>query len=598
MARVDSNEQADTRETTNKGHWWLEWEVLLLVLIVATIYLARLDTLILRGEEARRAQIGTEMLHSGDWIVPRQQGQAFLSRPPLQNWVIVGLGQVLGNIDVWAIRLPSVISLLGVVLLIYGYSRTFLSRFASFTGAVAFASMAQVMELGRLGETEMMFTLLVSGSLLIWHWGFSRGWSGVATWVPAYFLVALGTLAKGPQAPAYFVASVGLFLLVSRRFDSRGWKFALSWSHLAGILTFLVVWGAWQVPFFMEMGYDATRAVYGQDVGFRFVDTRWVTVAKHIVTFPIEIFFGCMLPWSLLLLPYFNSDFRRMIGSFNDAPSNGDFARGHVLFLACVIGITFPTVWLVPGGHTRYFAPLYPCFAPLIGLVVDRCLASQAAMLAAPACRWWRLPWQLWWRNWLMIWAMIMPIFGLSIMAISLLSSQSDALPKDALALFAQPLGFATVYLIATVVLSLMVFRSWRAKSDTMRLAGPVGVALFMGLTFVGIFTNSLQQRSVNTAEQVAAVKRQLPTDAKLVSLGYTHHQFAYYYGDPIPLVNISAGDKISAPESTYFCFHNNRVNPSRLDFKYETIAVVSCARFRGTETDDVVTVARRVEGR
>ena len=441
------------------------------------------------------------------------------------------------------------------------------------------------MELGRLGETEMMFTLLVSGSLLVWHWGFSRDCSGLATWIPAYFLVALGTLAKGPQAPAYFAASVGLFLLICKRDFSRKLRFVLSWSHLAGILTFLVVWGAWQVPFAMELGYGATRAIYGQDVGFRFVDTRWVTILKHIVEFPLEVFFGCMLPWSLLLLPYLNRGFRRAIGSYG----NGS-AREHVLFLTCAICVTFPTVWLVPGGHTRYFVPIYPCFAPLIGLVVDRCLAGQTSLLARGDKYWWRLPWELWWRNWLTIWAVVMPIFGVAILAVSL----SDSRSGDHASMLGQPLGFAAVYLAATVLLAAVAFRSRRAESQGGRLGGPVAVALFMGLTVVGVFTNSLQRRSENAAERIAAVKSQLPSDARLVSLGYTHHLFAYYYGEPIPMVEIPLAGGSPGPQVEYFCFHHRRIAPAQLGFEYETIALVPCSRFREKETDDAVTVARR----
>ena len=565
--------QGGNREDTNHaGRWWLQCEVWLLVLIVAVLYLTRLDTITIRGEESRRARIGIEMLESGDWIVPRQQGVPFLSRPPLQNWVIVGLGRVLGSIDVWAIRLPSVISLLGVVLLIYGYSRTFLSRFGSFTAAVAFASMAQVMELGRLGETEMMFTLLVAGSLLIWHWGFGRCWPATATWMAAYFLVALGTLAKGPQAPAYFVASVGLFLLLTGR-----WRFALSGAHLAGIITFIVVWGAWQVPFAKEIGYAETLAIYVQDVGFRFVDTSWITILKHLAEFPLEVFLGCMLPWSLLLLPYINPDFRRAIGP----------ARGNVMFLACVIGVTFPTVWLVPGGRTRYFLPIYPCFALLIGLVVDRCLAAQDGYCKSPSPRWWQRPWQLWWRQWLTIMAVAMPVVGLGVMA--------AALSDDITLRFGQSRVFALFYLVCTVILGLAAFGSRSTAGRAGRLAGPVAVALFVGLTFVGVFTNSLVRRSENAAESVAALKRQLPTDAGLTSLGYVHHLFAYYYGDAIGLIDIPEEGKLPAPRSTYFCFYNRSVRPSRLDFEYETIAVVPCSRFREKETDDMVTVARRV---
>lgn len=557
---------------TQSNFSWYELEVWLLVLIVAGLYLVRLDALSIRGEESRRARIGLEMLESGDWVVPRQQGEPFLSRPPMQNWIIVGLGGILGGVDVWAIRLPSVIALLGVVLLIYGYSRTFLSRFAAFTAAAAFASMPQVMELGRLGETEMMFTLFVSGSLLVWHWGFSCGRSPWAAWTSAYFLVALGTLAKGPQAPAYFVAAVGLYLLLS-----RNWRYAVSWAHLAGIVTFLIVWSAWQVPFVMELGISGARAVYGQDVGFRFADTRWITIIKHIVEFPLEIFLGCLLPWSLLLLPYFDRDFRRHIGT----------ARDHVTFLACAIGVTFPTVWLVPGGHTRYLMPIYPCFAPLIGLVVERCLAEQEGYSKPASMHWWQGPWQFWWRRWLVIMAVAMPLFGLGVIIAAAVDGGG--------AQFGQSLGFAIFYGVCTLMLSALTFCSRAAESFSRRLLGPAAVALFMGLTFVGVFTNSLLHRSESTAAAVAEVKKSLPTDANLVSLGYVHHLFAYYYGDPIALIKIPEKGDICAPESEYFCFENRRLDASRLNFPYEVVAEVSCARFRDKPSDDWVTVARRV---
>ena len=55
-----------------------EWELLALALVTAAIYGVRLTTLPIRGEETRRAEVATEILQTGDWIVPRQQGAAVL----------------------------------------------------------------------------------------------------------------------------------------------------------------------------------------------------------------------------------------------------------------------------------------------------------------------------------------------------------------------------------------------------------------------------------------------------------------------------------------------------------------------------------------
>ena len=55
--------------------WRSAVEVLLLVLLVVGIYFSRMTTLTLRGEETRRADVAAEILQTGDWIVPRQQGR-------------------------------------------------------------------------------------------------------------------------------------------------------------------------------------------------------------------------------------------------------------------------------------------------------------------------------------------------------------------------------------------------------------------------------------------------------------------------------------------------------------------------------------------
>ena len=71
-----------------RARWWLEWEFWAVLLLTGLIYGSRLGETPPSGEEPRRGQVAREMIASGDWIVPRQQGLPFLSRPPVQNWAI------------------------------------------------------------------------------------------------------------------------------------------------------------------------------------------------------------------------------------------------------------------------------------------------------------------------------------------------------------------------------------------------------------------------------------------------------------------------------------------------------------------------------
>ncbi len=177
------------------------------------------------------------MLESGDWLVPHLQGQLYFSRPPLQNWAIAVAGMLRGEVDAVAIRAPSAVAILATVLLIYAYGRSFLSRGAALAAAIGFASMLEVLRLGRLGESEAIFTALLGGALLVWHWGYSRRWSPAWTWSASYLLAALATLTKGPQAPVYFCGAVGVFLVLR-----RDWRMLVSPAHLAGICVFVCAW--------------------------------------------------------------------------------------------------------------------------------------------------------------------------------------------------------------------------------------------------------------------------------------------------------------------------------------------------------------------
>src|SRR5262249_47981803 len=152
-----------------KARWWREPELGLLVLFAIGAFFVGMTDLSIRGEESRRALVAREMLQTGDWIVPRCQGVPLFSRPPLQNWLIALVGLMRGDIDAVALRLPSDCAMLLTVILIYGYARTFLSRTGALTAGAAYASMGQVLELGRTGKTDALFTLFVSGSLLLWH---------------------------------------------------------------------------------------------------------------------------------------------------------------------------------------------------------------------------------------------------------------------------------------------------------------------------------------------------------------------------------------------------------------------------------------------
>jgi 4-amino-4-deoxy-L-arabinose transferase-like glycosyltransferase len=527
----------------SRARCWREPELALLLLFVLGAYFTRMTDLTIRGEESRRGLIAREMLTTGDWIVPRCQGEPLFSRPPLQNWLIAALAIVRGDVDKVALRLPSDVAMLLTVLLIYGYSRSFLSRLGSLTAGLAYASMGQVLELGRMGETDALFTLFISGSLIGWHLCFLRFGSCYRTWCLGYTFVALGMLTKGPQAPVYFAGVVGAYLLWTRQ-----WRAAFSRAHAAGIGTFAVLFGAWQVPFMIKLGTEGAGRMYVNDVGHRFMDATLFSFGEHLLAYPFEVA-ACMLPWSGLLVVWFVPGFRKLLGD----------ARPYFIFLTLCLAVTFPTVWLPPGARPRYFMPLYPCAAVLVGLAVDRLwrTANQTS-------------WHLFWKTFVCACSVMMAGAGIVLLVISL--GNFDIW-------MAQSNAMAWAYALSSVALAVVAWRSLRIDSPGARRTAVLSIAGFIALSHCSVLISGLQNDSADTSGEVAALKSKLPEDAKLVSFGQMHHLFVFFFNKTIPVLPVPETIDDVDNDIDYFCVLPGQLEKRPLPFAWEKIAEVTCDR-------------------
>lgn len=553
---------------------WQEWELAALVVLVLAVYFTRLTAMPICGEESRWANTAREMIVSGDWIVPRQQGALFPERPPLGSWAIALTGLVRGEVDLVAVRLPSALATLLTTLMIYCYARTWIGRLGSLASAVCYASAAQVMQLGRFGESEAVFTLLVSASLFAWHAGYVLCWRPTVAWSLGYALAALAALAKGPQAPAYFVAACCGYLVVR-----RDWHWLFSRGHLAGLATFSVVIGAWLVPF----AVNYSRAL--DDIWMGLALDRFDSdgLLGHLVSYPLETF-ACLLPWSPLTVALVWPSVRRGISS----------ARPQAHFLLVAVAVTYPTVWLAAGARGRYFMPLYPCLAVLLGLIVEHC-ASAVATRAERG----------FWRRHLL---------GLATASlagcVALAAAEVDAwnLWADA----RQGISFVTAWTaVCLVAAALLVWAALGARSPRPQVALLVTAAV-VGLAWSGAALNVRIREGNELAGVLAEVKRQLPNPRELVSLGKVYHRFVYSYDAPIRQVRWPMSDEEVPADLEWFCFDrrpgdqlqdrsgdDDRLGlhtPAWLPFEWDLIAEVPCdpVQRRGAHRTVVIGRVRR----
>ena len=534
--------------------------VLMLCLIVFGGYFFRATAITMRGEEPRRAQVAVEMIESGDWIVPREQGDPFLSRPPLQNWLIALCYLVSGERDCFGARLPSLVATLAMVLVIYGYGRTFLTPIGALAAGTAFATFGEILQECRMAETEAVFTLLVSGSLLVWHWGMVRGWPEVLAWSLGYGLMALGMLAKSVQAPVYFLVPVTVFLVLTRQ-----WRRLFSLSHLGGMLVGAAILAAWVVPYWRQLGFEAVRAIWTSDVGQRMVE--WDGFLTHFVQFPLELF-GCMLPWSPLLLAFCNRTFRATIGG----------AWPQVLLMAIVLVVGVPTCWIPAHGRTRFLLPLYPCAAVLVGFVAQRC--SEAALDS---------PLGIGWRRYLKVSAGLMVVAAVAILAVAWLPSSAAIIRA-----WAEPPLTAASFCILLLGLAWLTRNMAAAPGlPQQSLVGILAIAAFMVVLFVGPVINVRVRRGNDVPAAFAALKTELPPDARFVSIGHIHADFPFFYRQQVKPLAISGPLKIA--EGEYFCFNAYKTARPTLPFAWQEVKAISVDRNKQEIPVDMLVIGRRV---
>jgi 4-amino-4-deoxy-L-arabinose transferase-like glycosyltransferase len=551
----DINAQTRVR----RGRWWHESEALLLIALVIGAYFWRGDVLTIRGEESRWATVAREMIQTGDWIVPRQQGEPFLSRPPLGNWLIALTSLARGQCDVWAVRLPTLSAVLLTTILVYAFGRSFLNRTGALAASLAFCTMGEVLQMGRLAETDLIFTCLLSSAMIVWLWGERRSWPLWLTWCGGYALAALAALAKGPQAPVYFFGTVVLFLVIR-----RDWRMLFSRWHLVGLSLFAVIVAAWQIPFTLAVGWDATRMIWTGDSAARFEHLRGVDVLKHLIEYPLELL-GCTAPWSILLIAFLSRRFRSRLGEL----------QPQVTCLTIYFVVGFLPCWASPGGMTRYCLPLYPALALLVGVVAQR--VSEVA-LSLRLSRAWANSWRLY--------AASIVILAAVIMGIKLGPKIAALHP------WTQPIAICLVFLVVSAAAATFASRTAVTTDRQAIRCGVLALAVVVAIAYAGIIVNALVYRSANAPAAIAALKNKLPAGTQIASLNGVHHLFAFLYGDSIDLHPWPTQDD---SQIDWFCFSALGDFRGPLPFRWEEVAVISMDRNQHDKPENVVVVGRRL---
>lgn len=317
-----------------------------------------------QGEEGRRVMIAANMLETGEWIVPHVEGEMYLNKPPLFNWLLAGMFGVAGVASETTSRLLSVIVafLCALILSFFWRKMSGVHNIWFILPGLIFLTFPDVMDKAMRAEIDMTFTFFITISLLSWFYLYEFKNKPLLAWMLSLSFIGISFLTKGIQAPFFFYCGVVPYLI----FYKRELKNLFSLSHLTGIFICLLIILLWLIPASYEAGFMRIPNAWINEILVRKEPLREGGFLRHFIEFPFSYILAYM-PWLLF------------IGFWFYRPLKHEDIIIKKLAVFCLMCLLFsvPFYWLIPGARLRYLLPLSGMLSLLITIPMNTILVHH-----------------------------------------------------------------------------------------------------------------------------------------------------------------------------------------------------------------------------
>ena len=247
------------------------------------------------ADEPRFALVAQDMLRSGDWLIPRVGGDLYADKPPLFFWLMAAAMAVTGSVKL-GFLIPSLLSGIGTVLLVYDLLRRVRGREIALAGALVLLITFQFVWQARQAQIDATLCFFTTLSLygLLRHLaaGPAVGWF-LLGWAAA----GLGVITKG-------VGFLPLFALVPWAWlAARGWPTAAPHRDarwLAGPVCMLAAIGIWFLPMMLATSAGGELLDYRHEILLHQTVTRYADAWHHRA--PFWFYVGEVVPFLWLPL--------------------------------------------------------------------------------------------------------------------------------------------------------------------------------------------------------------------------------------------------------------------------------------------------------
>jgi 4-amino-4-deoxy-L-arabinose transferase-like glycosyltransferase len=331
------------------------------------------------------------------WLIPNFDGVMRLRKTPLPYWVAAACAKVAGEVNEWAVRLPSALAGAGTAVLVALLAWRRHGRTSALLAAAALVTMAEFILVSRRAIADMGLVFWTTGCLAALWTAVERRGAARAAWLAlAGALGGVAMMAKGPTplvilpVPALVATAIMLRRLrnVKRAGASapgdRAWTLG---GLAAGSVLFLAVTVPWYLYVYLCIP-DAWRIWQAESVDRAMGDFgHGEPIYFYLIRLPV-----LMLPWTFFVAYGMVLAIKRVRGTNvnNTRPASGAAseatdAKAWLVYLGAWLAGPLVALSVFSGKQDHYILPIFPAAALYVALAIEHLLTSPGG---AKAGRW------------------------------------------------------------------------------------------------------------------------------------------------------------------------------------------------------------------
>ena len=325
--------------------------------LFAAVYLGSAFTPGLQDDvDSTHAEASREMLTRGDFVTLHINGVRYLEKAPLMYWMVAA-GYAVFGVNEFAVRLPNLLALVGLMLLAMKWGQRAFGVRAATYGGLFITTTVGFFLFTRVMIPEAILSFFISWSLYCFLTGLEtrEAWR----WYAGYASLAMAVLTKGLLPLVIVGAAIVVFVAVSC--DWRRWR---EFRIPTGLLVFFAIAAPWH----LLAGIRNDHFFWFYFVNEHFLRFLGKRVPKDYNKLPGYLYWSLHLVWLFPWSIFAPVTVRRLYSDYKAARTSPSVPKSF--------RYRSQLLWLIWGGVTLFFFAFstnqeyytFPAYFPLLML--------------------------------------------------------------------------------------------------------------------------------------------------------------------------------------------------------------------------------------